>query len=81
VKRSRATEIHALLCEIDQAIAAWYAGEEPAGVMQRLDEKIGELRDALWHELPRDVALRMDREDGLPADRGYRNKLTSCTPL
>jgi hypothetical protein len=32
---------------------------------------IGELRDALWHELPRDVALRMDREDGLPADRGW----------
>jgi hypothetical protein len=73
MKRSRATKIHALLRQIDRAIAAYYAGQEPATVMQRLDLKLGELRDALWHELPCDLALRMDREDGLPADRNcYR---------
>jgi hypothetical protein len=72
MKRRRATEIHALLREVDQALAAYYAGEEPAGVIEQLDLKISELRDALWHEVPRDVALRMDREDGLPADRGCR---------
>lgn len=70
MKRRRAIEIHALLREIDQALAGYYAGEEPVEVMEQLDLKISELRDALWHELPRDVALRMDQEDGLPADRG-----------
>ena len=70
MKRRRATEIHAALCEIEQVIAAYYAGEEPAGVMQRLDLEIGGLRDMLWHELPRDLALRMDQEDGLPVGRG-----------
>jgi hypothetical protein len=77
MKRRRATEIHALLREVDQALAAYYAGEEPAGVIEQLDLKISELRDLLWHEVPPDVALRMDREDGLPADRGYRGPSTS----
>lgn len=72
MKRRRANEIHAALREIKQAIAGYYAGEEPAKVMQRLDLEISGLRDMLWHELPPDIALRMDQEDGLPVGRGCR---------
>ena len=70
IKRKRAANVFGLLREIEQALARYYQGEEPDTVISKLDKKIGELRDALWHEVPREFALRMDEEDGLPAGRG-----------
>jgi hypothetical protein len=52
-ERKRA-DIHALLSQIDREFASYhagyYAGEDPAEIVERLYVKIGELRDALWHE-------------------------------
>jgi DNA-binding GntR family transcriptional regulator len=66
----RAVEIIEMLAAIECELARFYAGAEADEVIAALDLKISELRDALWHEMPREFARIMDAEDGLPAARG-----------
>jgi hypothetical protein len=75
MKPKRAAEVVKLLRDIDAEFASyhagsWLAGEDSSKTIEKLNTLIGELRDALWHEMPRKLARGMDEEDGLPAGRG-----------
>lgn len=75
MKTKRATQLLALMRQIDREFARYYQagnrGRAVAGqIVESLDLLFGELRDTLWHEVPRAHALEMDREDDLPAGRG-----------
>jgi len=70
MKHKQAVKVLSVLREIEQTLASYYEGEESDAVIAKLDEKIAELRDTLWHVMPRAFALQMDEEDGLPAGRG-----------
>jgi hypothetical protein len=70
MRAERSAEIVALLSAIEREFVRFDRGAEAASVIAELNEKIGELRDVLWHEMPRELARRMDAEDGLSANRG-----------
>jgi hypothetical protein len=66
MKARRAIEVHALLLAIDQEFKRYMAGEAEAHeTISELNVRVGVLRDALWHEVPRFIAQRMDEEEPL----------------
>ena len=69
LKAQRAAEVVTLLSAIHRELERL---EEQGSPIAMLEELIGELRDALWHEVPRDLANLMDIEDCLDPNRGTR---------
>jgi len=65
IKTTRAAEIVRTLSKIEAEIARFYAGEDADSVIESLDVLIGELRDALWHEVPNALSSFMDQEEGV----------------
>lgn len=70
MKARRAAEVVEILQEIERELARFREDRKSDAEMAWLDVKIGQLRDALWHEMPRRLARVMDEEDGYPAGTG-----------
>jgi hypothetical protein len=66
---TRAAEVVEILREIERELARFREGKKSDEIAW-LDLKVGELRDAIWHEVPRKLARVMDEEDGYPAGTG-----------
>jgi DNA-binding GntR family transcriptional regulator len=70
MNQARAAEVVEILREIEQELARFRAAKKSDDEIAWLDLRIGELRDALWREMPRKLARVMNEEDGLPAETG-----------
>lgn len=75
IDTARAVEVVALLSAIDRAL---HRLNDRGVDTTDLDVRISDLRDCLWHEVPDELALLMDREDGY--DCGDRSADMSRSP-